>query len=257
LWYSQLLDQGIRLLYDNLWEPGTTPFTKVPGMVLNNPNWFWYNESLWYRYLGYDQYQPDKTYSQLAFMPMRLRKSHRDQLIQAVEPYLDRMIYSYVEQGISLPNDLEHDLITLSGNFQRHFDPAWYDDTYFSIVAETSATSDLDHRSCLLITEKTFKPIAFNHPFIIWGEPGSLQRLTELGFVTYNNLFDESYDQNADLATRLQQLVDNVANFKSQPYDSETLDRISHNRNHFYNQDIVNSRIITEVIEPIVEYASQ
>ena len=151
---------------------------------------------------------------------------------------------------------MENDLTTNFGNFQRYFNPAWYDSTYFSIVAETSIGLDIP-RTCELITEKTYKPIAFNHPFIVWGQAGSLQRLNQLGFATYSNIFDESYDQVLDPRQRLEHIVTCIANFEQEPYGKDTLDRLIHNRNHFYNQDIVDSRIIVEVIEPILEYASQ
>ena len=56
-------------------------------------------------------------------------------------------------------------------------------DTYFSLVTETGHLS-----------EKTFKLIYFGHPFIIVGEIGVIQDLKELGYKTFDCVFDESYD---------------------------------------------------------------
>ena len=61
-------------------------------------------------------------------MPMRLYRPYRDQLFNAMTPYLDQMIYSYNARGIFLPNDADE----VSGSWQRFFNRQWYDDTYFS-----------------------------------------------------------------------------------------------------------------------------
>ena len=41
------------------------------------------------------------------------------------------------------------------------------------------------------ITEKTFKPIMYGHPFIVLGNPGIMSQLESWGFMTFNNLFDQ------------------------------------------------------------------
>jgi hypothetical protein len=44
------------------------------------------------------------------------------------------------------------------------------------------------------LTEKTFKPIRLNKPFVILGEKNSLKVLQEFGFKTFNTLISEKYD---------------------------------------------------------------
>jgi hypothetical protein len=44
------------------------------------------------------------------------------------------------------------------------------------------------------ITEKTFKPIVLQQPFLMIGNRGSLKYLRDYGFQTFGNLWDESYD---------------------------------------------------------------
>jgi hypothetical protein len=51
-------------------------------------------------------------------------------------------------------------------------------DTYFSVVSETSASDDW-----CFITEKTVRPMIYYHPFIVWGNPGTLNRLRKLGYL--------------------------------------------------------------------------
>ena len=133
-WYTKL---NTKIAIVNLWEKDKQR-TNFPCFNIANKNWFWYNESLWYKKNGYDLYIPNKQYTHTAFMQMRLQKPNRDKLLNKLQPYLDNMIYSYVAKGIYLPKDLPHDLDTLTGNFQRNFNPLWYDNTYYSIVAELS-----------------------------------------------------------------------------------------------------------------------
>jgi len=134
---------------------------------------------------------------------------------------------------------------------QRHFEARWYDDTYFSIVAETRVMTVVN--TPLLISEKTFKALAFYHPFLIWGELGSLQHLKNLGFETFNNLFDESYDAISNSVDRLKAMVSNVGNFKQVPYDRITLEKLQHNHDRFFDQAYVQSCIKQQIIEPLLQ----
>ena len=57
------------------------------------------------------------------------------------------------------------------------------------LVTETVATGRRNH-----LTEKTFKPIALNMPFIIVGTAHSLRYLRSYGFRTFDHVWDETYD---------------------------------------------------------------
>jgi len=240
-WYKDL---NYKIIVDNLWEVRQP--VNFSAHVWVNKNWFWYNEALWYIALGYDNYTPLKTYNKLALMPMRLCRPHRDQLLIAMTPYLDQLIYSYNARGVFLPNDADE----VSGSWQRFFNRQWYDDTYFSIVAETTVSTPE-----LFITEKTFKPIAYQHPFLILGQPKVLDYLRSQGFETYNNIFDESYDDEYDLDKRLEKIINNVKEFNQIPYDAITLEKLRHNQSLFFNKELIIERIRKEIIEPTLEYA--
>lgn len=242
-WYKNLYDEGFKIIIDNLWEP--LQKTKLLGHVCVNKNWFWYNESLWYRHKNLQEYVPNKKYTKDAFVPMNLKKSFRDKLFEIILRDETKYIYSYKELGYCLPND------TNDPEWQRFFNPNWYDDTWYSIVAETLVDNNLP----LFITEKTFKPIAFYHPFIIVGQPKLLSRLRELGFTTFDNLFDESYDNLNNIDEKLDIIQKNITSFNKEPYDKFTHDKIAHNHNLFFNKQLVLSRIKQEIIEPILNYA--
>tara|TARA_B100000927_G_scaffold289993_1_gene287752 strand:+ start:2966 stop:4078 length:1113 start_codon:yes stop_codon:yes gene_type:complete len=74
-----------------------------------------------------------------------------------------------------------------------------YQVSYVQVVNESLFHYDSNH---MFINEKTFKPIACLQPFLINGMPGSLKHLQELGFVTFKNWWDESYDQEIDFIKR-------------------------------------------------------
>ena len=240
--YSRRLrDQGYRVVIDNLWE---MPKYKNDYYWIENLNWFWYNESLWWRSLGYEQYQPNKKYSKLALMPIKRQSPTRDQIVNAIGTRLDNFIWSYKDR--TLPNDAE----MTEDNYQRFFNPQWYDDTYFSLVTESTY-----HGQRRYFTEKTFKPIAYRHPFLIVGSYNLLNMLRKLGFETYENIFNESYDAIVDFDTRLAAVIKNIDDFDPHPYDSITLGKLQHNHAHFFDRDLVESRMVTEIIEPLINYA--
>lgn len=64
-----------------------------------------------------------------------------------------------------------------------------YRRSWFSAVTE-SEMGDEPTR----ITEKPFKPLINFHPIVMFGNPGSLAAVRALGFQTFPELFDESYD---------------------------------------------------------------
>jgi hypothetical protein len=243
-WAQQLAESGYRVLINNLWERVDTDHAWAH--YLSNPNWFWYNESLWYEQLGYQNHRPNRTYQYLAFMPINTPRDWRDRVVQQLAPDLDCMLYSY--RNKNLPNDISHK----NPNWQRYFCPDWYDSTYFSLVVET--TEQLPANGVPFVTEKSFKPMAFQHPFQIHGAVGTLQYIKEQGFVTYDNVFDESYDllAGADRLTKIQQ---NLRGFRAEPYTVETLERIEHNHARFFDHAVVSQRIQEEIVNPLLEYA--
>jgi hypothetical protein len=68
-----------------------------------------------------------------------------------------------------------------------------YDESWFSAVTETEMLTRPSR-----ITEKVLKPLVNFHPLVCFGNPGSLQRARDYGFVTYDDVIDESYDEEAD-----------------------------------------------------------
>lgn len=253
VWYRRFLDQGLKIIIDNTWEMvGLAPKLdqNYHTHIMENRNWYWYNESLWYRHLGYHEYKPEKTYKKTALIPMNGGRQHRASLKTALHPWSDRIILSAGWCNQYLPGDMTD---RSHGNWERYFNHDWYNQTFFSIVAET--TVGIGAKS-IFVTEKTYKPLAFYHPFMVLGQPGVLTHLKSQGFETYNNLFDESYDSIADIDVRIDQIVGQVSTLVPGPYDSETQKKIQYNHDHFFDKDLVVGKIIQEIINPILEFAN-
>lgn len=86
--------------------------------------------------------------------------------------------------------------------------PDLYQSTSFSIISETYfEVNEID-----IITEKTFKAMYYQHPFIMAAPVGTLHQLKMMGFETYEKFLpNPDYDVVEDPLVRLNQIVDNAA----------------------------------------------
>jgi hypothetical protein len=239
---DEFCEQDKKIIIDNLWEI-YKPDNR--GLVLENKNWFWYNESLWYRYLNYHNHVPNINIYKNALLLMNRKKLHRDSIFRQLD--LSKLLYSYVGVGIKIDGDADIN----NGEWQRYFNPDWYNSTAFSVIAETTVSQ----QDPLFVTEKTFKPIAFQHPFIVFGQAGILKYIRSLGFETFENMFDELYDDLNDADARLANITKQINNFSYSSYDNLTIEKLKYNKELFFNETLVKSKIIKEIIEPILEYA--
>ena len=83
-----------------------------------------------------------------------------------------------------------------------------YNETYFSVVTETlffikERPGDYGR----FLSEKTFKPVAMKHPFIIVSTPRFVEKFNELGYKSFSPWIDESYDLENDDATRMMMII--------------------------------------------------
>ena len=91
------------------------------------------------------------------------------------------------------------------------------------------------------ITEKTFKAIALEMPFVLVAPAGSLAYMREYGFQTFDGIFDESYDLETDDFKRVEKVtqllkdLDNLGEHERLKIHQACLPIVEHNYNHFYN----------------------
>ena len=87
----------------------------------------------------------------------------------------------------------------------------------------------------LFFSEKIWKPMMFMQPFVLIGEPFMLRTLNELGYKTFSDIIDESYDEIVDNEQRLTQAVKASIDFFDRPFeelynDMEKIEnKLSHN----------------------------
>jgi hypothetical protein len=79
-------------------------------------------------------------------------------------------------------NDLDYNLAT-------DFDETFFKKTFVSLISETTSYNEV-----IFFSEKIFKPIYACQPFILISSKGSLNKLKEMGFKTFDKWWDESYD---------------------------------------------------------------
>jgi hypothetical protein len=91
------------------------------------------------------------------------------------------------------------------------------------------------------ITEKTFKAIALEMPFVLVAAAGSLEYMRSYGFKTFSGIFDESYDVETndilriEKVTKLLKQLDTLSPKERQAVHVACLPIVQHNYNHFYH----------------------
>lgn len=119
------------------------------------------------------------------------------------------------------------------------------------LVTETANTT----HDVKFITEKTTKAIAFKMPFIISGEPGFLEHLKSLGFETFPEIFNESYDTISDLKERNEIIIEEIkvlCNYKLNNLHNivnQIKNKLEYNFNHLKN---FNNIIMADLIKGLM-----
>jgi hypothetical protein len=111
----------------------------------------------------------------------------------------DNVINSMLSK-LPLILDDETDVIKMCGDFEgktRQF----YINSLISIVTETYFDNP-----AVTLTEKSFKPAKEKHPFILVGAKGALASMHRLGFQTFGDFWDESYDNDGEVGSRMRRI---------------------------------------------------
>jgi hypothetical protein len=127
--------------------------------------------------------------------------------------------------------------------------------TFISVVTET-----LVDVGTLFFSEKIWKPIMVGHPFMVYGNEGSLKYLKSLGFKTFDKWIDESYDNEPDKDKRSELIVNELEKFSLKSLDElkkireEMFEVCSYNYNYFKSYyfenygEIDESKTIKEIL---------
>ncbi len=114
-----------------------------------------------------------------------------------------------------------------------------YTNSYFNILTETSYNwkRKVIVNNSVFLTEKTLKPIFGMQPFIVVTNSRYLEFLRKLGFETFPEFFDESYDEIEHPLERMNAIVKEVTKICSLPKKElhnkyySIFDKLEHNRN--------------------------
>jgi hypothetical protein len=130
---------------------------------------------------------------------------------------------------------------TFAGEATQHMASCWLtnfaeaDDSLVYVPTETVYFGRRTH-----ITEKTFKAIALEMPFVLVAPAGSLAYMREYGFRTFAGIFDESYDTETDDVVRIERVakllkdLDSLTQPERLAIHRACLPIVEHNYNHFY-----------------------
>jgi hypothetical protein len=115
------------------------------------------------------------------------------------------------------------------GNFREAADSLIY------VPTETVYSGSRQH-----LTEKTFKAIALEMPFVLVAPAHSLEYLRSYGFQTFSPLIDESYDSIEDPVARIERVTHILLEIQARSAAAknslwqELLPIVEHNYRHFY-----------------------
>lgn len=108
-----------------------------------------------------------------------------------------------------------------------------HETTFMSIVTETL------YRGELFFSEKIWKPVMAGQPFMLLGSPGLLKMFKSWKFKTFDNWFDESYDDITDMRKRSEAIVQEVERLSNLSIDQlksirkEMLPVLQHNQQRY------------------------
>ena len=139
-----------------------------------------------------------------------------------------------------------------------------YNDTVCSLVSETN---DNDYE--VFMTEKIWKPIIAKHIFVVHGNHLYLKELKDMGFKTFGDHFDETYDNEKDAGKRIDKLVTLCKNLKSKCSEGgvvasgnkewqDIYDKTQSIRTHNYNTFFDESKLkvqINKTLKLFLEFA--
>lgn len=154
------------------------------------------------------------------------------------------LIAEYLDQPLIL--DQDNTLGSISADLGHQEFELWKSG-FWHIVTETVFYHDKLH-----LTEKTFKPIVAQRPFMLAAAPGNLAYLKSYGFQTFDRWIDESYDSIQDPDQRLQAIVDQtqrlcaMSRSELQQMHQEMQPVLEHNFRHFwtgFKRQIVNELV--------------
>jgi len=132
-------------------------------------------------------------------------------------------------------------------------------DSYFQIVTSTWFELDLER---IEVNEKHARPMYSLQPFIVFGEPNTLQAFKDMGYKTYSDWIDESYDSINDDLLRFEKVVALTASINAMSRTDlsammkDMLPTLLHNLSH-HNKRVTELEIEHDLFNDITDTFSE
>lgn len=149
-------------------------------------------------------------------------------------PWLESYMTQWLEQGPYHCDNLNQE----QHNSHWMYVPEHFMDSYCQIVLETFFDAD-GSRACF-ISEKVFKPIRHGQPFVVFGAPYTLKTLRSLGYRTFDQFIDNSYDEIEDNTERFKRVVAVIQHIKKQnlhQWYTQMLSDLRYNRQRYISSE--------------------
>jgi hypothetical protein len=127
------------------------------------------------------------------------------------------------------------DLTIEEHNHHWHVEAQHYKQAYWNFVTETGI------EEYPFLSEKTFKPIINLQPFVIMGSLGTLKLLQDLGYKTFGDYIDESYDTMENPQVRIKAATRQAINLATMTHKEhvklmkQLKPILEHNQQHFFS----------------------
>jgi len=257
-----LHSQGFVFIKATPWESihNIQHSTLYPGIEIDHikwsggVSWFWFYMRQKHMAKSFNFDHSKKKFDLLYLN--KFPREHRRKMFQRVEHLLADSLYSNWERNIKLPTAYELPWAQDYPEYGRDQDifEKPYNDTKYSLVAETNDTNDE-----IFMTEKIWKPIIAQQPFVVHGNYLYLQRLREMGFKTFANHFDEGYDLELDKDKRIDKIVDTCRDLLTRNWQDiylQTQALRRHNLDTFFNEERLSVEI-NKTLNLFLEFADR
>lgn len=235
----------------------TSIYTRLPNNIkfiewTGGDSWFW---SMMYNRFKNTTLKFDHSEKKYDFLYLnKFPRTHRVKLYEKLKNknILKNSLYSFL--GLKLPIKLpqEYELPWVDHNFYPRYghDRDIFEHPYnvsaYNIVSETTDSGEL------FMTEKIWKPIIAGQPFIIHSNSFYLKHLRTLGFKTFKNYLDESYDEEIDSESRINKIVktcSSLVGYDHEKFYDKTKEIREHNTKIFFDKkclgNVVNNKLLS------------
>ena len=154
----------------------------------------------------------------------------------------------HLQKNYELPQFYHKDYPLLG--FDQDIHPPQFNHSAINIVSETSCDQNN------FLTEKIWKPIIAGQIFVVHSGHGYLKTLHLMGFKTFGEHFDESYDDERDLFKRTNKIVNLCCSLVEKDYAviyKNCKSILDHNRKVFFDKNNL-SKIIDNTLLSLFEF---